>query len=292
MNGTSTAHAAITIVNALPTGVGCALGISLETTARVSLEALGPGAPSLFEVDGPADSPLVRESLREALASASPGAGYRAAVGLSSEIPPSRGLKSSSAVASAVAGATYRALGRTVPALELARLSARVGRRVGVSATGAFDDALAGLTSGFLITDNREDALLRAAPVDPSLRVALLIPPSVHSPSPDWKAAFERRAAESHEAIGHAAEGRWGAACERNSVLVEEVMGYDYRDLRKRLRDRGAIACGVSGLGPTLAALVAADHAEDVLAELPAGLGERRLVPVASGDPLAPREEP
>ena len=287
MIGTGRAHAAITIVNALPTGVGCAIGVSIPVTATVELEVAGRGESPRLEIESGSDTPLVREALREALARGPPDAAWSGSLRVASEIPPSRGLKSSSAVAAAVAAATLRALGRSPEPVEIARLSARVGRQVGLSATGAFDDALAGLTSGFVITDNREDAVLRSTPVDPALRVALLIPPMVHSPSPEWRSAFERRAAESRAALEHAVAGRWGLACDANTALVEEVMGYDYRDLRARLRERGAFACGVTGLGPTLAALVDADHAHELLEDLPSDLGERRLVPVATGEPIA-----
>jgi shikimate kinase len=290
MKGVAEAHAAVTIVNALPTGIGCAIGISIPVTASVALEPLEGHAPGRVEIDPPSDTPLVREALREAIGRAAPGSSWNGSVQVDSGIPASRGLKSSSAVAAAVVGATLRALGRSADPVELARISARVGRNVGLSATGAFDDALAGLTSGFVITDNREEVILRSAPVDPALRVALLIPPTAHTPSPAWKSAFERRAAESRAALEHAVGGRWGLACEANSALVEEVMGYDYRALRARLLERGAIACGVSGLGPTLAALVDRQYADEVFAELPPDLGERRLVAVAAGERVAAPE--
>jgi shikimate kinase len=282
MKGTATARAAITIVNALPTGMGCALGIELPVTACVTLERTVGSAPPEIVVEPPADTPLVREAVRDALALTDSRSIWVARVRVDSEIPWARGLKSSSAVASAVAAATLRALDRKLPPIELARLAAGTGRRVGLSATGAFDDALAGLTSGFVLTDNRTDLLLRSVPVDPTLRVVLLIPPAEHRPSPEWREAFERRAAESRLALEDAANGHWASAIELNTALVEEVMGYDYVALRHQLRDRGAAACGVSGLGPTLAALVDQDHADSVLEGLREELGDRKLVAVAT----------
>jgi len=285
MKGSATAHAAITIVNALPTGVGCALGISLAVRATATLTRTGTSAAHDLDLDPASDSPLVREAFREAVERVEPGASWHAQLAIDSEIPPARGLKSSSAVASAVGGAVLRALGRDLPPLELARLSATAARRVGLSATGAFDDALAGLSSGFVITDNREDQLLRSAPVDPNLDVALWVPPATHRPSPEWRLAFERRAAESRAALEEAANGRWAEAVERNTALVEEVMGYDYRELRARVLEHGAMACGVSGLGPTLAALVGRDHAGAVIDAMPEELGARLHVQVLSVPP-------
>ena len=292
MIGSATAHGAITIVNALPTGVGCALGISLPVTARVELGGRRAADGAGVEIEAPSDTPLVRESVREAISLAPPREERPVRVAIASEIPPARGLKSSSAVASAVVSATLRALGRDLPPVEVARVAARVGRRVGLSATGAFDDALAGLVSGFVLTDNRQDWLLSSTPVDPRLEVVLLIPPTEHRPSPEWREAFERRADESRRALEEAAQGRWAEAIRRNTTLVEEIMGYDYQALREELLDQGARACGVTGLGPTLAALVESDHADDVLEALPEGLGERRRIPLSVGVPGPAAEVP
>ena len=74
-----------------------------------------------------------------------------------SDIPVAMGLKSSSAVSSAGLLAVARASGATRPPLEIAKLSAQVSRETGVSATGAFDDALAGLASGVVVTNNYTD---------------------------------------------------------------------------------------------------------------------------------------
>jgi shikimate kinase len=153
VRGVRQTHGAITIVNALFTGIGCALGVGLPVEAIVDAYVDGGTAGKLL-IDPSSDSPLVREALREGAARYGIPDNARIQFQLRSAIPSSRGLKSSSAVSTATLGAAAAAAGREPVAEELAALSAEVCQRVGVSATGAFDDAMACLGSGFVVTDN------------------------------------------------------------------------------------------------------------------------------------------
>ncbi len=282
MIGVARSTAAVTVVNALPTGVGCALGIDLSVRARVVLRQEPAGREPTVKMSRAAGTPVVRESLRLAIDRYAPGGPWSARLDLTSEIPPSRGLKSSSAVATAVALATARAAGKEPPAFEIAQLAAGAGRTAGVSVTGALDDAFASLRPGFCVTNNRTDELLRTATVLPDWRVALLIPRRRHRPSPEWKSAFEERAVEGRRAADAALAGDWWTAMTENTELVERTMGYDYRSLRETLKASGAIASGVSGLGPTLAAIALKEVGRSVLAAMPRQLGERRLVALST----------
>jgi shikimate kinase len=279
--GTARATAAITIVNALPTGVGCALGIDLAVDARVSLRSEAPGREPLLSFSRGAGTPVVREALRLALDRYAPGGPWSAALELRSEIPPARGLKSSSAVATAVARATARAAGADPDDVELARLAAGAGRTAGVSATGAMDDALASLRPGFCLTDNRTEQLIRSETADGTWQVALLIPAQRHAPSPQWRVAFEAHAAEGRAAAEAAQAGDWWSAMRLNTELVERTMGYDYAAIRRDAERAGALGVGVAGLGPTLAAVAPPARAHEVLGALPGALGLARLVGVA-----------
>ncbi len=278
MIGSARSTAAITIVNAIPTGIGCALGIDLGVRARVVLRRAQAGAEPVLAFSRGAGTPVVREALRLAIDRYAEGGPWSADVTLRSEIPPARGLKSSSAVATATAWATARAAGKEPPAVEIARLAAGAGRTAGVSATGAMDDALASVTPGFCVTDNRSGTVVRQGPSDPRWKVALLIPARKHAPSPTWQEAFEREADAGRRAADRSIAGDWWAAMSANTELVERTMGYSYAPLREEALRRGALGSGVSGLGPVLAAVCEADRADDVLAAFPRSLGETRTV--------------
>ncbi len=277
MRGIGRSSGAISIVNAIPAGIGCAVGVRLHLLAEAEVDRAG--APTV-EVDPPTSSTaVVAAAGRAALAAVDAAHPYSLRLRIDSEVPVGRGLKSSSAVATAAIGAVFDAFGRSAPPEEIARLAAEAGRRAGVSATGAFDDALAGLVPGFVVTDNRVDRLLMRAPVDPAWVAIVHLPTDPHPPVPDLVERFRGEAAEGAAAADDARAGRWAAAMERNSDLVERAMGYDYAALRRAFRSAGAWASGVSGVGPALVALADRARAADVLARAPPA---RFAVPLAS----------
>jgi shikimate kinase len=269
VRGVGRASAAISVVNAIPSGVGCAHGVRLYAVVSAALEA---SSAERVEVEPSASAtPLVLGSVRAALSHLHPEAPMSAHLQIDSEIPVGKGLKSSSAVATATIRAVADALGTSVDPLETARWAARVAVEVGVSATGAFDDALAGLLTGFIITDNRSGQLLSRRSADPDWTAVLHVPGGVHPSSPGLQSAFRRAEAEGKAAATAALRGAWTEAMERNTLLVERVMGYEYGDLRGRARALGAVASGVSGLGPALVSLVPSARASAVLNAMPPG---------------------
>ncbi len=257
MRGTARATAAITVVNALTTGIGAAVGIDLDVEATVDVSP-PMGASRGLEIDHHClATPLTRESVAAALRAFDSDTGRGVTLSLRSRIPAGRGLKSSSAVSCAIALAVARALGRSASASEVARVSAEASVRAGVSATGAFDDALASLVGGIVVTDNDRFRLLRHLPMPEGLGVALFVPRVLHPPSPGFLERFRSEAPEGSSAAELAQNGRWQEAMTENSILVERVMGYRYEALRERVRARGAVAQGVSGMGPSYAVVAA-----------------------------------
>ncbi len=285
MRGVARAAGAISVVNALPTGTGCAIGIErfATATAEISEAAVLP----VVTLNGAPASPFIEAVAKRALECYAPDEPLSVNLVVRSELPVSRGLKSSSAVSTAIIGAIARAVDRPTDPREVARLSARAARESGVSATGAYDDALAGLRPGFLVTDNRRDELVRADPVDADWVALLYVPSDPHRPSSEWKEAFHAVASEAEAIAEHARRGDYLAAMEANSDLVERVVGYHYRHLRETLRSAGALATGVSGMGPTLAAIVPRDRVDAAIAALPDDRAERFSVAFLRHEPLA-----
>ncbi len=278
MRGVGEATAAITVVNALSTGIGCAIGIELaaRASAVISRQAHGGFEPEIRPVES--QTRLVRATLSAAIGRFLPSCDVRVEIEIVSDIPVAMGLKSSSAVSSAVLLAVARASGTTRPPLEIAKLSAQVSRETGVSATGAFDDALAGLASGVVVTNNYTDELLRSGPVEPGLGVALWMPPGAHPPSPGVRARFPADDPLAAQAAEAALRGEWWSAMELNSELVERAMGYPYATLRETMRRAGATASGTTGLGPAFAVVAPQERLEAILSALPQTSGARRAL--------------
>jgi shikimate kinase len=280
VRGVSRSSAALTVVNALPTGTGCAIGFGRFVTATANLE---PDRTAAFDCT-PTESatPLVRASVAAALARFGRGGAVHTTLQLQSEVPVARGLKSSSAVSTATIRAVARALGDEPNPLTVARIAAEVGRSVGVSASGALDDALASLRPGFVITDNRTDSLIGEGKADPAWSAVVYVPPGQHPPSPSVRERFEAEAPAAHLAVSDVLAGRFLNAMEKNTELVERVMGYEYSALRVDLARAGALASSVSGLGPALVALVPSEHQTEALNCLPRP-GERFVARLTSG---------
>ncbi|MGA8303652.1 MAG: shikimate kinase [Thermoplasmata archaeon] len=282
MRGVGETTAAITIVNALPTGIGSAVGVDLRARAEVELHPAGSHGKWDVRVPEEVRTPLVISALTEALRRFAPGSSGSGELTLRTDIPAARGLKSSSAVSSAVVLAVARATDVSVEPVEIARMSAVISQAVGLSATGALDDALAGLSAGVVVTDNRRGELLKTYPTDPGLGVVLYIPNYTHRPSPEWASAFRAEASQSQVAVDAALGGDWPAAMRENTRLVERVLRYDYDALRANLRTRGAIASGVCGLGPTLAAVAPREQLREVARAFEDAPGDRRTVAFSS----------
>jgi len=274
MRGVGEATSAITVVNALSCGVGAAVGIALSTRATVELASNGAGGIAKAGPSVAAGATrVVRAALAFAIGRFAPGGSVPVHLEITSSVPVGVGLKSSSAVASAVVRAVANAVGRSPTAAEVAALAAEAGRASGVSATGAYDDALAGLVDGVVVTDNRRDRLLERRPLDPGLAVALWIPSGTHPSVPSVAQRFWADGDAGRSAAEAARSGRFWEAMSENSEIVERAMGYSYRPLRQRLLEHGALGAGTSGLGPALAAVGPRERIGTLLGMFPRGQG-------------------
>lgn len=273
MIGHGRGTAAITILNALFTGTGAAAGIDLVAEATVHLTAAR--ATTIEIADRATDTPLARATVAAALTEWGGSQPYAAQLTVRSHIPVAKGLKSSSGVGVAIARATADALDRSPSSLEVARLSADVAQRIGLSATGAFDDCLAAAESGVQVTENATRRRVRADAVGEGWRVLLAVPPSEHRPSPEFRGAFLAMAPQAAIAESAARGGDFWTAMRENTALVERAMRYEYGAVRRELDEARAIAAGVSGMGPALAAVV-----------LPANEAAARRILAALGGPV------
>ncbi|MGC2289886.1 MAG: shikimate kinase [Thermoplasmata archaeon] len=284
MRGVGTTSGAVTLVNALPTGIGCAVAISLLVRADLDLRHSDGLSAHRIQLERGSETELVRETLAVGLARFAPGEMFAGELRIDSQVPAGKGLKSSSAVGGAVLRAVASALRQSRAPEELARLAAVVAQEIGLSATGAYDDCVAALRGGLVLTDNTNRTPLRSFPFPPDLRVVLWVPAESHAPSTAWRERFRFEAAAGQAAVEAARAGRWAEAMALNTELVERVMGYDYAGLRSELLKSGATMCGVSGMGPTLAVLVPRVSVDAVVAQLPTDRGQILQADIRPGD--------
>ncbi|PSQ38141.1 shikimate kinase [Halobacteriales archaeon SW_12_71_31] len=256
--GTAAAPAAGTVVNALATGVGSAFALDRVVRARVTLDDSGsvdgevgavPTAESATD-DVEVDASLVERCVERALdrfgddADADRGATVRT----ESEVPVAVGLKSSSAAANAAVMATCDALGVDPEPLSACRVGVAAARDVGVTVTGAFDDASASMLGGVTVTDNAEDELLATDTVDWTVLVRV---PAERTYTADVDVDRCRRVAPlADHAADLALDGRYALGMTVNGFAFAPALGASTAPLLAALPDADGVS--LSGTGPAV----------------------------------------
>jgi len=147
----ATVHGAISLVNAIANQKGATLGIALKVEATV--EASSGKGIILQSKNNNLSSRLINKTV-EKIVSKKDLEQNKIAITLDSEIPTGYGLKSSSAISSAVALACAKVFKSkfTDQQILLAGVDASIESKVSI--TGAFDDACSCYYGGFNVTDN------------------------------------------------------------------------------------------------------------------------------------------
>ena len=247
MKGYASANGAATILNAVATWKGSAFGIGLKTTAEVELDNSGCVKGDVPGVDTRLIERCVELVLRRL------GCTYGATVRTWSEIPVASGLKSSSTAANAAILATLDAVDEDMDLIEAAKIGVIAAREVGVTITGALDDALASMLGGVVVTDNREMKLLKREEL--SSEVLLLVPDrKLLSGETDVKRS-RLIAPLAEVAFDLAMRGDYERAMILNGFAYCGALGLSTEPLLKAL-EAGARGVSLSGTGPAYAALI------------------------------------
>lgn len=264
MIGKAACKGAATIVNAIATGRGAAFGITLEVDAIVEIEK-GKGDLVLQGSDEGQD--LIAGCVKATAAKTIGTRDVEGEVHVMSEIPISRGLKSSSAVSSAVVLATTRALGVDLPDMDIVLTGIEESIKAGVTITGAFDDASACYFGGALVTDNRNFAILHRGTLDPDLEIVLHVPDRKISKSSVKGLDFSPIRKEVEKALDLALRGDYLKAMEVNSKAYAKVLDVS-EEVAELARRKGALAAGISGTGPATAIVCDRATVGDILSAL------------------------
>ena len=254
----SIARAAVTVVNAMATWKGAALGIDLPV--KVNVDIIDEGIYSDIIVRGKkcrcrelVDS--VVAVLRERT-----GVNFGIHAHIYSQIPVARGLKSSSAVANALVEEIANKMDLNITTEEVVKLGVESARRAGVTLTGAYDDACASRYGGLVFTDNKSMSILKRTSVEP--QPVVLLVPSQRVPTSSLQDRDFSSLREPVERIFHMAlRGGWKEAAFLNSLLYTSFFGYNPQ-LLLEARSMGAVV-GLSGKGPAIFAIT--DEVEGIM---------------------------
>lgn len=255
MRGEAIAYGAATLVNAISTGKGAAVGVNLWTKATVQLNR-DAGKISATIQSEPDESPqLVTAVIRRVLLRHRVIDAFGAHVETKSNIPIARGMKSSSVAANAVAIATTVALGKRIRDAKILEDSVEGAIEAGVTITGAFDDASASYYGGIVVTDNKRRRILRKVKVSGDY-CALFHVPSTKSYTANVDLQRIRKVAPiSESAHRMVLLGHYWEALTLNGLAHSIVLGWEPMISIDAL-DAGAVASGLSGKGPATVAIV------------------------------------
>ncbi len=250
MKGEGTAHGAITILNASASGIGCSLAIDAPTSATWEW------IPKDFEWLGPTDDRLARAVHKRITSILGRNDGAR--LDCRSPYPPSRGLKTSSAAATALVRAASGTFGQDIEDELIDDICVDASLDAGVTLTGAFDDQVAVSRGGCHITDNMMRRIQEEVAVEP-WSVAVWVPEA--SISKDQLRTVDVRSlvGKCRDAEQLLRDGDVAGAMRANSAAfmgLYQAAGLPVDDRPIAVADAaGALAAGLSGTGPAVAAL-------------------------------------
>ena len=261
MRAKAIAHGAITIVNAIPSGLGAAMGIDLWTEALVEFGEFGGIEVEIMDAVEE-DKSLAEKVVKKVLKKAGLNR-LGARVKTRSNIPIGKGLKSSSAAANAIALASVKALNLNLSPEETVLIGVEASIEAGVSITGAYDDSYTSFFGGINVTDNISRRVLRRFRAPDDLRVLIMVPEEkLYTRDADVE-ALKGIQEISKKAVAMALNGRFWEAMTINGLTVSTALKIDPRLIIEALR-RGALAAGVSGTGPSIAAVLDESHLDEV----------------------------
>lgn len=244
----ATVHGAVSLVNAIATQKGATVGIGLKVEATVQAE---PGKGITIRSAKPASSRLVLGTVARVVSKKNTEQN-KITVSLDSEIPAGYGLKSSSAISSAVALACARVFrpGLTDRQILLAGVNASIESKVSI--TGAYDDACSCYYGGFNVTDNAKRRRVAFAKAPSGMTAVIHIPRK-------RKRGNIRSLTALSSVFGNAWEmardARYWDAMTINGLAAAAVLGRD-SGIIADLIGNGAAGASMSGNGPAIAAVV------------------------------------
>lgn len=243
---TSIVHGAISIVNAVATGYGSAMGISLNVKVEIISKK---GSGLIFQKGG--GSLMIKKIIYDVLQSKYIN-NNQLLININSEVPSGMGLKSSSAVSNAVALACISLTNKEISDEFVLNSAVDASLYAKTTITGAYDDSTACYYGGFVTTDNYKRKIWKRenSPMDISAVIFL--------PNNKKRGDVTRLKLLSDiylEAFQLANSGQYWKAMTLNGVLTSSLLSNSYTITRMCL-ENGALAASISGNGPAIAAVV------------------------------------
>ena len=245
----ATVHGAVSLVNAIANQKGATLGIELKVEATVETS---PGKGITIQSENKSLSSRLINKTIEKIVSKKDLEQNKISITLDSEIPTGYGLKSSSAISSAIAMACAKIFKPklTDQQILLAGVDASIESKVSI--TGAYDDACSCYYGGFNVTDNAKKKRIQFEKGPSNLIAVIFIPKNRKRGNlkklKNLSSVFEN-------AWELARKANYWDAMIINGLATASILNSDAKIITD-LIEKGALGESVSGNGPSIAAIV------------------------------------
>ena len=245
----ATIHGAVSLVSAIANKKGATLGISLKVEATVETSE---GKGIIIQSENRSISSRLINKTIEKIVTKKDLEKNKITVTLISEIPTGYGLKSSSAISSAVALACAKIFKPKLTDQQILLAGVEASIESKVSITGAYDDACSCYYGGFNVTDNGKRNRIQFEKVPSNLIAVIFIPKNRKRGNlKKLKILFSIF----NNAWELAKEKKYWEAMTMNGLATSSILNSEPKIIVD-LIEKGALGASVSGNGPSIAAIV------------------------------------
>ncbi len=253
----ATVHGAVSIVSAIANKKGATLGIGLKV--EVTIETSEGKGIEIQSENRSLSSRLINKTI-EKIVSKKNLEKNKMLITINSEIPTGYGLKSSSAISSAIALACAKIFKPKLTDKQILVAGVDASIESKVSITGAYDDACSCYYGGFNVTDNGKRNRIHFERTPSNLIVIIFIPKN-----------RKRGNLKKLKILSSIFNNAWELAKEKkywesmtiNGLATSAILNSDPKIIID-LIEKGALAASVSGNGPSIAAIVKKDNLSNV----------------------------
>ncbi len=250
-------HGAVSLVNAIANKKGATLGISLKVEATIETKP-GKGI-TIQSKNKTLSSRLINKTLEKILTKKELEQN-KITIILESEIPTGYGLKSSSAISSAVALACAKIFKPELTDQKILLAGVQASIESKVSITGAYDDACSCYFGGFNVTDNAKKQIVRSEKIPTNLIAIIFVPKNRKRGN---LKNLKILSAVFYNAWKLAKNANYWQAMIINGLATSTILNSDPKIITNLL-EKGAIAASISGNGPAIAAIAKKEDEQNV----------------------------
>jgi len=253
----ATIHGAVSIVSAIANKKGATLGISLKVEATVETSE---GKGIIIQSENKSLSSRLINKTIEKIVTKRDLEKNKITVTLTSEIPTGYGLKSSSAISSAVALACAKIFKPKLTDRQILLAGVDASIESKVSITGAYDDACSCYYGGFNVTDNGKRNRIHFEKIPSNLIAVIFIPKNRKRGN---LKKLKILSSIFNNAWELAKGKKYWEAMTINGLATSSILNSDPKIIVD-LIEKGALGASVSGNGPSIAAIVKKENIQNV----------------------------